>query len=220
MSTTSLKELAILKSYIMWQRVRRPRLLGFFDILHQTERVLICLPIDHKEAKQAVKVVPDLIACLQAKTVTLLCSAESKNVCESLPKTIRVISVGNADRKWTGLPTGSLVNRVTGDGLNVAIDLNPNLNILTGSLCLQSGAQLRMCFRETYQDLFFNVQIAVHFDQSPSSAEGKDTKPQNQNPSASSSTTPYTRFLQTVKGMFGKEEVRNSQTTKQGSEEI
>lgn len=220
----SLKERTILRGYTWWRRVRRPQVLGFPEALRHIGRLLICLPSEPDDAQQAVTVIPDLVTCLQAKTLTVAGSAASTGVCDSLSVPVQVITIGADDHKWIGLPTADLVTRVTGDGLDVAIDLNPHLDVLTGALCLQTGATLRMCFLGPHRELFFNVQIAVSINEPSPPADTMDAASKTQDigdaqraedetsvtshqaHDITSSATPYIRFVHTVKGMMGKAE--------------
>ena len=200
MQMIPLKERAILRGYTWWRRWQRTHMLGFSDAFQHTERLLICLPVDQEEARRAVMVVPDLIACFHASAVTVAGLPASTAVCETLTPPVRVVTIGPEDRRWSGLPSTDLVARITGDGLNAAIDLNPNLDILTAALCLQSGAPLRMCFQGGQRDLFFNVQIAISFETPADKSDHTSESTRSETPQ----TTPYTRFLNTIRGMMGK----------------
>jgi len=199
MQVIPLKDRVILKGFA-WRR-RRKRLLGFPDAFRHTEHLLICLPVDQEEARRAVAVVPDLINCFEASAATVAGLPASAAVCESLTLPGRVDTINRDDRRWCGLPRAALVDRITGDGLNAAVDLNPDLDVMTAALCLQSGAPLRICFQGRRRDLFFNVQIAVS-SQAQSDAADHASAGSNTSP-----VTPYTRFLNTIRGMMGKSPV-------------
>lgn len=204
MSIYPFKDRVILQAYAWRQRLIRPHMLEFLDALRHPGGALICLPNEPDEVRQALTVVPDLITCLQAKWVTMVCSAPSAETCAALSTAVRVVPVGENDRKWTGLPTTELVSRVKGDGLRTAIDLHPRLDLLTAGLCRQTGARLRMCFQGPYSALFFNIQIAVAFEDAPAIP-----------------TNPYIRFLHTLKGIFGEkaEEIQGERQKKEGGRE-
>ena len=198
MQMTPLKDRAILRGFAWRRRWLRTRLLDFPDAFRHTERLLICLPVDQEEARRAVRVVPELITCFQASATTVAGLPASAALCESITSPVRVDTISGDDRRWSGLPSSALVDRITGDGLNAAVDLNPDLDVMTAALCLQSGAPLRMCFQGRSRDLFFNVQIAV------SSEAQSDDANHTSAGSDASQTTPYTRLLNTIRGMMGK----------------
>ena len=168
-------------------------MVGFPEALQETDRLLICLPADSEQARNAALVIPQLMDCLKARSITIACTTESKEFCSDFAAPVRVVEIRADDRRWSGLPSTALVEQIRSDGPNVAIDLNPRLNVLCAILCLQSGAELRLSFQGDERATFFNVQIAV-----PPESPDLPSEPMT------AKLTPYERFLNTVRGMMGQ----------------
>lgn len=169
------------------------------EALHQTNRLLICLPDDPNEASQAVTVVLDLMETLDASSCLLLGSASATAVCQPLPEICEILTVSPHDLKWTGFPTPALARRIVNGGIDAAIDLNPALTVLTALLCARSGAAVRICFQAPLRHLFFNIQIALAETILPDA-----TLPDlNEKNPAAYPHNRYTRLLTTVQQMTG-----------------
>ena len=199
MSSFTFQDRLILRFYAWKRKWRSPHVFNLPEALHQTNRLLICLPDDPDEANQAVTVVLDLMRTLDASSCLLLGSASATGVCQHLPENCEVLTVGPNDRKWTGFPAPELARRITNGGIDAAIDLNPTLTVLSAVLCVQSGAVVRICFQAPLRELFFNIQVALTEtlppDETPAVPQRKDR-----------SLTPgnrYTRLLRTVQQMTG-----------------
>ena len=64
MERVSIKEREVLRLYTWWHRFRAMPVIELPDALNRIERLLICLPADPEEARQAADVIPELIRCL------------------------------------------------------------------------------------------------------------------------------------------------------------
>lgn len=185
----SLKERIILWIYAWWRHRHHTHVLDVGQAFRRAERLLICLPADASDAAAAMTVIPSLIMCLQSRIVTLVIREESRALCERLEPSVRVITIGPDDRRWSGFPATKLVKRVKLDGVDAAIDFSPRLDMLTASLCVRTGAPLRIGLHDPYSELFFNVQLAV-----PS-----------QDLSDGSDQPLYPRLLRMIEGLMGGE---------------
>ncbi len=203
MDRLSIKERCVLRLYTWWRWLRPMPVIGFPGALSRIERFLICLPADPEEARLAADVIPELITCLQAKSTIVLGESSATTSCDISEETLQVITIGDTDRRWLGTPSSDLMDRVVGNGLNVTVDLNPQLDLLTSVLCLQSKAPVRFCFCGPQRDLFFNIQIVLSNQTNPLDPE-IDTLPNQEDlfiPSPSDSS--YVRLLRTVQRMTG-----------------
>ncbi|MBT5872053.1 MAG: hypothetical protein HOH43_01430 [Candidatus Latescibacteria bacterium] len=189
----SFRERVVLRGYHWWRRWRRREMVGFPEALQETDRLFICLPADHDQAKNAALIIPQLIDCLKARSITIACTTDSMDFCSEFGSTVRVVDIRADNRRWSGLANSALVEKIRSEGPNVAIDLNPRLDVMCAVLCLQSGAELRLSFQGNERATFFNVQIAV-----PPESQDLSSEP------IAAKLTPYERFLNTVRGMMGQ----------------
>ena len=188
---TSLKEWTVLRGYEWLRRWHRNQVVGFPDVLTHTDRLLICLPDDPEAAREAVGIIPSLIECLGAHNTTVACNLSCREACAGLAERVRVEPIDAVDKRWSGLPRKGFVAKIKGDGLNAAIDLSQTMQLFTASLCLMSGADLRVGFRGDHRNTFFNVQVAV------SSRDADEASTQE-------SDSTYLKFLNTIRGMMGQ----------------
>ena len=202
MERVSIKERGVLRLYTWWHRFRAMPVIEFPDALNRIERLLICLPADPEEARQAADVIPELIRCLQAESAIVLGESSATTSCTLSEEGFQVITIGDTDRRWMGSPSSVLIDRVVGSGLSVAVDLSLQMDLLTSVLCLQSKAPARFCFCGPHRALFFNIQIVLSDQTDPLNSE---IDPINQAdlliPSLSNS--PYVCLLHTVQRMTG-----------------
>ena len=203
MDRLSTKERYVLRRYTWWRWFRPMPVIGFPDALSSIERFLICLPADPEEARLAADVIPELITCLQAKSTIVLGEASATTACDLSEEGFQVITISDTDRRWTGSPSSNLLDRVVGTGLTVAVDLSPQLDILTSVLCLQSKAPVRFCFSGLHRDLFFNIQILLNRQTSALDADNDPPPDQEDLFIPSPSDSPYVRLLRTVQRMTG-----------------
>ena len=200
MERVSIKERGVLRLYTWWHRFRAMPVIEFPDALNRIERLLICLPADPEEARQAADVIPELIRCLQAESAIVLGESSATTSCTLSEEGFQVITIGDTDRRWMGSPSSDLIDRVVGSGLSVAVDLSLQMDLLTSVLCLQSKAPARFCFCGPHRALFFNIQIVLSDQTDPLNSE---IDPINQAdlliPSLSNS--PYVRLLHIIQRM-------------------
>lgn len=189
MQNPPLTERLMLRAYAWWLRRRRPYVLDITQAIRRVERLLVCLPPDVPETDAALAVVPRIVACLDARAITIIAREEAQAACEQLSLPVRVVTLRPEDRRWSGLPAPGLVDRVKADGvIDAAIDLTPRLNLLTAALCVQTGALMRIGVRDHRSDAFFNLQLAVPPD----------------DPASLADRPFYPRLLRTIEGLVGK----------------
>jgi hypothetical protein len=196
MDRFSFKERLILRFYGWRRRWRRAPVFSILDALGRTGRLLVCLPDRPEEARQAAEAMPGLIACLRPTNVTVIGTEAAAAACDRLRDACQILAIGATDRGWTGLPRRALTRRVRGEGVDMAIDLNPRLNLLTAVLCLRTRAPVRVCVQSPHRDLFFNVQLAIGREESPDALRSVA--------SSASFDTLYGRLLQSFQRLTGR----------------
>jgi len=81
---------------------------------------------------------------------------------ESLPPTLfdRALRIQKEHLDWLGLPVRRLRQRMAELEADLAIDLSPDFNPVSGALCQATGARLRVGFANPAADLAYNYQVA------------------------------------------------------------
>ncbi len=200
--------------YARWCRYRTAPF-SLSEIRNRPVRLLVCLPSNPEEARKAVEIIPDLIACLEAESVSVVGEPGSVAYCDLTDERISVAPLDRGARWWFGLPSSGLVDRLSEEGFNLAVDLNPCAELLPAVLCLRTGAPIRLCLDDPQRRCVFNVQVLLAGkhdgggkDADPSEA-GKDADPlitpdpaRSETPLAgigpSSGDTPYASLLRVV----------------------
>ncbi len=160
MAGLSFKERWIYSLYSWWGRFGSSPF-SLSDILKRPGRLLICLPSDPEETRKAVDIIPDLIYCLGAEAVFVVGEPRSLECCDLSDDLISTVPLDQTTRRWTGLPSYEIVDRLASEELNIAIDLNTRAALLPAMLCLWVNAPIRLCLRDPYRDRLFNLQVVL-----------------------------------------------------------
>ena len=224
MAGMSRKDLWIYGLHAWWGRCRNAPF-NLSDIRNRPVRLLICLPSSPDEARKAAGIIPELIACLDAKVVFVVGEPRSVEFCDQEDSRITVVPLDRSARWWFGLPSFGIVDRLSEAGLNVAVDLNPWAELLPAVLCQRIGAKIRLCMDDPQRGRVFNVRVllAEDHDEGGNGAEprlGPDTDLASSDPSpagmvptpagmaptpagtaGSSGDSPYARMLRVVQAV-------------------
>jgi len=155
-----------------WGRYRSAAF-NLSDIRNRPVRVLICLPSSPEEARKAAGIIPELVACLDAKVVFVVGEPRSVEFCDPADGRLTVVPLDRSARWWFGLPSFGIVDRLSEAGLNLAIDLNPWAELLPAVLCQRIGARIRLCLDDPQRGRVFNMRVllAENHDEGGNDAE-------------------------------------------------
>ena len=176
------------------------------DILKRPGRLLICLPSDPEETRKAVDIIPDLIACLGAEVVFVVGEPRSLECCDLADDLISLVPLDQTTRRWNGLPSAEIVDRLASEDLNFAVDLNPRAELLPTVLCLRINAPIRLCLDDPHRKRFFNIHILLvneHSVQDSGTDQGIPPDSNQPDPSfagtaAPPGNSPYVRMLRVI----------------------
>ena len=128
-------------------------------------RLLVCLPSSPEEARKAVEIIPELVACLEAESVTVVGEPRSVAYCDLTDERISVAPLDRGARWWFGLPSTGLVDRLSEERFSLAVDLNPWAELLPAVLCLSTGAPIRLGLDDPQRRRVFNVRVQLSENQ-------------------------------------------------------
>ena len=179
------------------------------EIRKRPVRLLICLPSSPEEARKAVEIIPELVACLGAEAVFVAGVPRSVEYCDLTDERIRVVTLDQDARWWFGLPSPGIVGRLSEERLNLAVDLNQSTELLPAVLCLRTGAPIRLCLDDPQRGRVFNVQVTLaenHGEGGMDAGPRMAPDPARPEPSpagtgASSGDSPYARMLRVVQAV-------------------
>ena len=210
MAGLSFKERWIYSLYSWWGRFGTSPF-SLSDILKRPSRLLICLPSDPEETRKAVDIIPDLITCLGAEVVFVVGEPRSLECCDLADDLICKVPLDQATRRWTGLPSAEIVDRLASEDLDFAVDLNPRAELLPSVLCLRVNAPIRLCLDDPHRKRFFNIHILLvneHTMQDSGTDRGIPPDSSQPDPSfsgtaASPGTSLYVRMLRVIQHSAG-----------------
>ena len=205
MAGLSPKDRWIFSLYSWWCRFRGAPF-NLSEIRSRPVRLLVCLPSNTEEARKAVEIIPELVACLGAESAFVVGEPGSVACCDLAEGLISVVPLDRTTRRWYGLPSTRIVDRLSEEGLNFAVDLNPCAELLPAVLCLRIKAPVRLCLHDPRRERFFNMRILLSDGHS---AHNRDTGPgippdsgQSDPPlagaAASPVDSPYKRLLRVI----------------------
>ena len=160
MAGMSFKDRWIYSFYTWWCRFRGAPF-SLSDARNRPARLLICLPSEPEEARKAAGIIPDLSASLGAEAVFVAGEPRSLACCGLADEVIRRVPLDRTARRWTGLPSAGIVDRLSNEGLSLAVDLNPSAELLPAVLCQRIEAPVRLCLHDPRREGFFNLQILL-----------------------------------------------------------
>ena len=210
MAGLSRKDRWIFSLYSWWCRFRSAPF-NLSEIRKRPVRLLVCLPSNPEEARKAVEIIPELVACLGAESAYVVGEPGSVAHCDLADELISVVPLDRTTRRWFGLPSTRIVDRLSEEGLNFAVDLNPCAELLPVVLCLRIKAPIRLCLHDPHRERFFNMRILLADGRSAHSRDTGPDKPQYSGQSdpplagaaASPAETPYTRLLRVIQSTAG-----------------
>lgn len=218
MAGMSFKDRWIYNLYTRWGRFRSASF-SLSDARNRPARLLVCLPSNPEEARKAAGIIPDLSASLGAEAVFVAGEPRSLECCGLADEVISRVPLDRTARRWTGLPSARIVDRLAKEELSLAIDLNPCAELLPAVLCQRVEAPVRLCLHDPHREGFFNLQIlladgrAAHSrgagpgippDSGPSDPPlaGAAASPGDSPYTPYTSDTPYTRLLRVIQSVF------------------
>ncbi len=205
MAGLTLKDRWIYSIYTLWSRFRRTPF-DLSEIRKRPSRLLICLPSNPEEAREAAGIIPDLIGSLGAEAVFVVGEPWSVACCNLADDRISLVPLDRTTRWWFGLPSAAIVDRLSEAGLNVAVDLNPSAELLPAVLCLRIKVAVRLCLDDPERGCAFNVQVLLADGRSGRSRgtgpgsppDSEQSDPTLAGTGASSGDSLYTRLLRVI----------------------
>lgn len=208
MAGLTFKDRWIYSIYILWNRFRRAPF-DLSEIRKRPVRLLVCLPSIPEEASKAVEVIPELVSGLGAESVFVVGEPSSIACCDLADDRISLVPLDRTTRRWSGLPSSMIVDRLSEAKLNVAVDLNPCAELLPAVLCLSVNAPVRLCLDDPRRGRAFNVRVLLaggHSARSRDAGPGippdsEQSEPPLAGTVASHGDSPYARLFRVIQAV-------------------
>ena len=150
-----------------YRRRKETDITHFHNVLADANRMLICMPMKFDDLSMSKAVLSLLQFNFPKKDITLFVNSLLLGGIQQLP--YPYIGIEPQQLNYFLLPNHDIVNQVKDLHVDVAIDLNPHLDISSAYVCRESGAKVRVSFFKMEGDEFFNFQIRPSPEGTPES---------------------------------------------------
>ncbi len=131
------------------------------DVWNRPLRLLVCIPSDSNEVQKAVQIIPDLIASLDAEAVFLAGEPQSLEWCSLADDRITLVPLDQTAQWGFGFPSARIVDRLSNEGISLAINLNPCPELLPAMLCQRIDVPVRLCLDDPRHGCTGNVKVLL-----------------------------------------------------------
>jgi len=138
----------------------------FTGFLREAHNVLITLPTGYDNsvlAGTAIRAYRERLAHLH---LTVVHNSTRATPLSEFPRS-EVVRLDATDINRFSLPTHQLLKRIMTRQFDVAVDLNLDFVLHTAYICKASGARVRVGFKHSAADMFYNVQLNMNAQRSP-----------------------------------------------------
>lgn len=136
------------------------------EFLRDSHNVLITLPIGYDNSILAGTAIRAHRERLGHVHLTVVHNSTRATPLSEFPRS-EVVRLDSSDLNRFSLPTHQLIKRIMTRQFDVAIDLNLDFVLHTAYICKASGARVRVGFKHSAADMFYNVQLNMNPQRSP-----------------------------------------------------
>ncbi len=147
-------------------RKNNSHIISFNKALLDAEKILIFLPWNFKEYHVARYVLKYLSHDDTKHQITYVVPQVFGGSIPIRPND-RIIGANGTSREKDGLFSKEFEQQIQQEEFNVAADFSRTFDLGTSTLCLKSGAPLRIGLESPYSYLFFNVEVEEPSDKFP-----------------------------------------------------
>jgi hypothetical protein len=139
-------------------RNNRDRMMNFTDALSRSRRALVIFPESSLDGESVLTLFRYLIRKFSSEGIMVLIREDQLNSMESIPP-LKTLAYSAKDINTWFVPRNELLQSITTNTFDVALDLNINLSLPSAFLCKASKAPLRVSFAKHGGDQFYNFQF-------------------------------------------------------------
>jgi len=139
-------------------RNNRDRMMNFTDILTRSRRALVIFPESSLDGESVLTLFRYLLRKFSSEGIMVLIRNDQLFSMASTPPLKTLTYSANDINTWF-VPRRKLLQRITTNTFDVALDLNIGLSLPSAFLCKASKAPLRVSFAKHGGDQFYNFQF-------------------------------------------------------------
>jgi hypothetical protein len=139
-------------------RKNRDRMMNFTDALTRSRRALVIFPESSLDGESVLTLFRYLLRKFSSEGIMVLIRDDQLFSMASTPPLKTLTYSANDINTWF-VPKRSLLQKITTNTFDVALDLNIGLSLPSAFLCKASKAPLRVSFAKQSGDQFYNFQF-------------------------------------------------------------
>ncbi|MGD0589353.1 MAG: hypothetical protein ABSA44_00970 [Bacteroidota bacterium] len=139
-------------------RNNRDRMMNFTDALTRSRRALVIFPESSLDGESVLTLFRYLLRRFSSEGIMVLIRDDQLFSIASTPPLKTLTYSANDINTWF-VPRRKLLQRITTNTFDVALDLNIGLSLPSAFLCKASNAPLRVSFAKHGGDQFYNFQF-------------------------------------------------------------
>lgn len=145
--------------YLAYARLKSTEeIIDVRDYLSQILTLLIIAPERLEENRAASRFIEELREVF-GETHFYLLEAHSATGNEAPAENLQVLTYGQAQIAFHGLPKKELRDTIRARHFDLVIDLNYDFSLVATALCLASNAKMRVCLQHPKRDSLYNFQV-------------------------------------------------------------
>lgn len=158
-----------------YQRVTiRSQPINFLSVAEDLNDCLVCMPSNMQFILDAASKLPDIAAIFPNRLIKVLLSSNIDPRSHEFIKRFTIIKPYSDDLNVFYLPKKSFINRISGEGLSICIDLDFEANFFNSSVSALTGAPLRIGCLKGMGLPYYNLEIGVTGGETPSRKSYED----------------------------------------------
>lgn len=139
----------------------KPSPIHFSELTIDFKPCLLCMPGTLDQVRAASEILPEMAEIFSNRDIKILLTSNIDPQSHALIKKFAVIRPQQHDLDSFSMPKREFIDRVTGGGLAIAIDMDPNPNFFNAVMSLRSGAPVRTAFDKGEGLPYYNLIIGI-----------------------------------------------------------
>jgi len=139
-------------------RNNRDRMMNFTGALTRSRRALVIFPESSPDGESILALFRYLVGKFSSEGIMVLIRDDQLYSISSTPQ-LKTLTYSADDINTWFVPRRKLLQRITANTYDVALDLNIGLSLPSAFLCKASKAPLRVSFAKNSGDQFYNLQF-------------------------------------------------------------
>lgn len=139
----------------------KPEPVNFSHVSESLKACLVCMPSRLDLIRPASEILPDIARTFPNRDIRILLTSNVDPQSHNIIKKFVVMKPVAYDLDRFSMPRKEFIERLSGGGLSIAIDLDPHPNFFNAVVSLQSGAAVRITFDKGVGLPYYNLIVGI-----------------------------------------------------------